>query len=57
MLVDDRRLRLAKADEVDQIREDLDEALVRRLVQVCEGKVADTTLVAISTVRIELCAV
>ena len=44
VLVDDRRLRFAEADEVDDVGEDLDEPLPRRFVQVLEGEVVNPTL-------------
>lgn len=44
VLVDDRCLRFAKADEVDDVGEDFDEPLTRRLVQVLEGEVMNPTL-------------
>jgi EAL domain-containing protein (putative c-di-GMP-specific phosphodiesterase class I) len=44
VLIDDFGLGLAEADEVDHIREDLDEALVRRLVQIVESEVVNAAL-------------
>jgi hypothetical protein len=37
-------LRLAEADEVDHVREDLDQATVRGLVEVVECEVLNTAL-------------
>jgi hypothetical protein len=44
VLVDDFGLRLAEADEVDHVRKYLDKATMRRLIQVLECEVVDTTL-------------
>ena len=50
MFVDDLCLRLAETDEVDHVGKNLDEALVRGLVQVLEGKVVDAALQTISKI-------
>jgi hypothetical protein len=43
MLINNAGLRLAEADEVDDVAKDLDQAWVRRLVDVRESEVLDTT--------------
>jgi hypothetical protein len=44
MLIDNRGLRFAEADEVDEVGEYLNEAFARRLVEVLESEVVDAAL-------------
>lgn len=44
MLVDSSGLRLSEADEIDDVGEDLDEAVVRRFDEVIEGEIRNTAL-------------
>ena len=53
MLVDDAGLRLAETNEVDDVAEDLDQARIRRAVEVGEGEVLDAAFDQESTERDE----
>ena len=44
MLVNCSSLRLSKPDKVDNIGEDLDEAIMRRLEQIIEREICDVAL-------------
>lgn len=46
MLVYGRRLLFPEANEIDDVAEDLGEAVMSRFVQVLEGKVVDSTLLS-----------
>lgn len=53
MLVNDGCLRLAEANEVDDVGEDFDQAFARWLVQVLEREVMDAALRAVRRTRFE----
>lgn len=44
MLVDDSGLRFSETDEVNDVGEDLDEAVVGRFDKVIEGEISNTAL-------------
>jgi hypothetical protein len=44
MLVNNLRLALPKPDEIDHIREDLDQPEMARLIQILEGEIVDAAL-------------
>lgn len=53
MLVNDGCLRLAEANEVDDVGEDFDQAFARWLVQVLEREIMDAALGAVRTTWFE----
>lgn len=56
VLVDNGGLGFPEADEVDDVREDVNEAGVGRFEEVCEGEVVDAALSIVSVISKDLCA-